>query len=107
MTSRRPSMRALVLFLAAAGTAAASAPTGRDLFVRSWEPWDPRAAKGGDGLGPMYNATSCVSCHSQGGPGGAGAKDRNVKLTATRTSPEFVVEHRFTTLAARWTGMPG
>ena len=52
---------------------------GRELFARTWRPDDPRC-HGGDGLGPVYNATSCVDCHNQGGPGGGGPADRNVQL---------------------------
>ena len=52
---------------------------GRELFARTWLADDPRC-HGGDGLGPVYNATSCVDCHNQGGPGGGGAADRNVEL---------------------------
>ena len=44
---------------------------GLELFTRQWKPNDPRC-HGGDGLGPVYNETSCVACHGQGGPGGAG-----------------------------------
>jgi CxxC motif-containing protein (DUF1111 family) len=52
---------------------------GAELFARSWLPDDPRC-HGGDGLGPVYNATSCLDCHNQGGPGGAGPAARNVEL---------------------------
>ncbi len=52
---------------------------GRELFARTWRPDDPRC-HGGDGLGPVYNATSCVDCHNQGGPGGGGPADRNVQM---------------------------
>jgi CxxC motif-containing protein (DUF1111 family) len=52
---------------------------GRELFLRDWKPNDPRC-HGGDGLGPIYNATSCVACHSQGAPGGAGSVGTNVNL---------------------------
>jgi CxxC motif-containing protein (DUF1111 family) len=52
---------------------------GRELFLRDWRPNDPRC-HGGDGLGPIYNATSCVACHSQGAPGGAGSVGTNVNL---------------------------
>jgi CxxC motif-containing protein (DUF1111 family) len=34
----------------------------------------------GDGLGPVYNATSCVACHNQGGTGGGGPSRRNVQI---------------------------
>ncbi len=54
---------------------------GRELFARTWLANDPRC-HGGDGLGPVYNATSCVDCHNQGGPGGGGPADRNVQLAA-------------------------
>lgn len=58
---------------------------GKDLFVREWVPNDPRA-RGGDGLGPVYNANSCVACHFAGGVGGAGPNDRNaVIVTASMT----------------------
>src|SRR5262245_19404859 len=59
---------------------------GRELFVREWVPQDPRA-RGGDGLGPMYNAASCVACHRMGGPGGAGLNDHNVQLLVPELVP--------------------
>ena len=44
---------------------------------------------GGDGLGPVYNETSCVACHGQGAPGGAGPENKNVVLvTASLTGPD-------------------
>ena len=49
---------------------------GRELFVRDWTADDPSAA--GDGLGPVFNARSCVACHFQGGVGGGGTNDFNV-----------------------------
>ncbi len=52
---------------------------GQELFARTWRPDDPRC-HGGDGLGPVYNAASCLDCHSLGGPGGAGPVDQNVEL---------------------------
>jgi mono/diheme cytochrome c family protein len=54
---------------------------GRELFARKWLPNDP-LCQGGDGLGPVYNATSCLECHGQGGPGGAGPAGENVELAA-------------------------
>ncbi len=44
---------------------------GAALFTHVWGPGDLRS-KGGDGLGPEYNASSCSGCHNQGGIGGAG-----------------------------------
>jgi CxxC motif-containing protein (DUF1111 family) len=42
-------------------------------------PGDPRS-HGGDGLGPLYNETSCVACHNLGAPGGAGPASKNVDI---------------------------
>ena len=56
---------------------------GRELFERVWARDDPRG-HGGDGLGPVFNAQSCVGCHNLGGSGGAGSIDRNIEIvTAT------------------------
>ncbi len=52
---------------------------GRELFAREWLPDDP-CCHGGDGLGPVYNAASCLDCHNLGGPGGAGPAGQNVEL---------------------------
>lgn len=62
---------------AAQGPNAASAK-GRELFEHVWQANDPLAS--GDGLGPMYNGSSCAACHYQGGLGGAGAAQQNVQL---------------------------
>jgi CxxC motif-containing protein (DUF1111 family) len=61
-----------------------SAPDGKELFHREWIPNDPRA-RGGDGLGPVFNESSCVSCHNQGGSGGGGVK--NVDLITAFANP--------------------
>ena len=50
---------------------------GKMLFEHQWVPNDPLAG-GGDGLGPLFNARSCVECHFQGGIGGSGTKAHNV-----------------------------
>ena len=60
---------------------------GRALFLRVWTPDDPRA-RGGDGLGPVFNERSCVACHNLGGVGGAGSRSKNVDiLTITKNAP--------------------
>src|SRR5438270_6265135 len=61
----------------------AMAQAGEELFKHEWAPGDPLAA-GGDGLGPVYNAASCVACHKQGGPGGSGGLDSNVTTFTVR-----------------------
>lgn len=50
--------------------------SGHELFMRRWVANDPQAH--GDGLGPVFNATSCVACHFQGGVGGGGDVAHNV-----------------------------
>ncbi|MCG8648782.1 MAG: hypothetical protein MI861_03055, partial [Pirellulales bacterium] len=67
---------------------------GKQIFVKQWEhqslagsnqPGQEREAETrtspeflpGDGLGPMFNATSCEACHSRGGAAGV---ERNVTL---------------------------
>jgi CxxC motif-containing protein (DUF1111 family) len=55
--------------------------SGRELFERAWTQNDPRG-HGGDGLGPAFNAQSCVACHSLGGAGGAGDIDHNIEIAS-------------------------
>jgi CxxC motif-containing protein (DUF1111 family) len=52
---------------------------GRELFEREWLPGDSRT-HGGDGLGPVYNDSSCIACHNLGGSGGGGSASKNVDL---------------------------
>jgi RNA polymerase sigma factor (sigma-70 family) len=52
---------------------------GAMLFAKEWAPDDPMS-HAGDGLGPVYNDTSCVACHSLGAPGGAGPESKNVVI---------------------------
>jgi hypothetical protein len=78
---------------------------GRKLFARQWLVKDPRC-HGGDGLGPVYNATSCLQCHGQGGPGDAGSADRNVELI---TGIGYIVRPGVKLVTSRLTlpGFPG
>ncbi len=94
---------------------------GRELFLREWEVRSPNELQG-DGLGPMFNARSCIACHHLGGIGGAGPNEANVdmlsillpaerrnaqraqrlRLFASRVHPAFetstnIVLHRFST----------
>ena len=52
---------------------------GEALFFKEWAPNDP-ASPHGDGLGPVFNETSCVACHGLGAPGGAGPEGKNVVI---------------------------
>jgi len=80
---------------------------GATLFEHQWTAHDPLA--GGDGLGPVFNATSCVACHFQGGVGGAGPNQRNVlafEAAPTRAHPELrngLVHHQAVTPALQET----
>lgn len=60
---------------------------GEALFTHEWKPND-ELANGGDGLGPVFNAASCVACHGQPSVGGASGKDHNVTMyTILPTTP--------------------
>jgi CxxC motif-containing protein (DUF1111 family) len=63
---------------------------GKALFEHEWQPNDPLAK--GDGLGPVFNARSCVACHSQGGVGGGGGTEHNVtafEVHPTKEDPDL------------------
>ena len=49
---------------------------GKELFTREWMHKDKRSLAG-DGLGPVFNARSCVACHYQGRIGGGGPRGLN------------------------------
>lgn len=71
---------------------------GKVLFEHEWTVNDPLANRG-DGLGPVFNDTSCVACHFQGGVGGGGPNEKNVNKftilpTMGRTSPISGVIHK-------------
>ncbi len=59
---------------------------GYEIFNREWLPDDPRS-HGGDGLGPVYNDTSCVACHNAGGSGGAGPVSKNIEILSASRGP--------------------
>src|SRR5262245_58541980 len=62
---------------------AAAAQAGHKLFVHDWTSRDPLSPRG-DGLGPVFNASSCVACHNQAGVGGAGGLQHNVTAFVVR-----------------------
>lgn len=57
---------------------------GKVLFEHEWTPNDP-LCEDGDGLGPVFNARSCVACHFQGGVGGASGNAMNVTAFEVKT----------------------
>ena len=65
----------------------ASANAGAELFHHNWQSGDPLSSSG-DGLGPVFNARSCVACHNQNGPGGSGGREHNVTLFRRTDGPE-------------------
>src|SRR5436190_24396552 len=64
---------------------ASEVAAGRDLFEHEWTPNDPLAH--GDGLGPVFNAKSCASCHFQGGLGGGGEVAHNATTYEIHSRP--------------------
>src|SRR6185312_2583095 len=50
---------------------------GRALFEQHWSA-APASTKAADGLGPLFNARACESCHTGGGRGVAYDADGNV-----------------------------
>src|SRR5260370_27336066 len=81
-----PGVRMLLWFTPASKPVdPAMAQAGEVLFKHQWTAND-KLSPGGDGLGPVFNATSCVACHNQGGPGGAGGLDHNVTTFTIRTA---------------------
>jgi CxxC motif-containing protein (DUF1111 family) len=72
-----------LLFAAAPVISAAAsldAAVGKRLFERNWVS-APSSTKSDDGLGPLYNATSCVACHAE----------RAVDIDETSVPPGIVV----------------
>lgn len=70
-----------------------AAAQGHDLFKHAWTANDPLAA-GGDGLGPVFNANSCVACHRQGGAGGGGPLENNVTTFTIRSTATGVADRQ-------------
>ncbi len=62
---------------------AAMAQAGQELFDHEWIPNDP-LCNGGDGVGPVFNAESCVACHNQARAGGGGGLEHNVTVFTVR-----------------------
>lgn len=56
---------------------------GRELFFHEWTAGDELAGEG-DGLGPVFNAASCIACHGQAAPGGGGGNENNVTVFTVR-----------------------
>ena len=62
---------------------------GYEIFNREWMPNDPRG-HGGDGLGPVFNDSSCVACHNSGGSGGAGPVSKNIDILSASRNNNFM-----------------
>jgi CxxC motif-containing protein (DUF1111 family) len=62
------------------------AAVGAELFKHEWTPTDTLA--NGNGLGPVFNARSCETCHSQNGTGGSGDLTMNVTTFTVRSGPK-------------------
>jgi CxxC motif-containing protein (DUF1111 family)/tetratricopeptide (TPR) repeat protein len=59
------------------GQSRSPAQVGYELFHHEWKLGDS-LSPWGDGLGPVFNARSCIACHNQGGSGGGGSMEHNV-----------------------------
>lgn len=69
---RRPAIALSLAFLALSAPVAAhdlASAIGERLFRRAWV-GAPASTAASDGLGPLYNARSCSSCHGRSGNGG-------------------------------------
>ncbi len=80
---------------------AADVAAGQQLFTHVFKPNDP-LCRNGDGLGPVFNANSCVACHHQGGLGGSGGLAHNVTTFVRQPAAAIVaplqgVVHAFAT----------
>ncbi len=60
---------------------------GKTLFEHEWSVNDPLCDEG-DGLGPVFNARSCVACHFQSGIGGASGNETNVTAFEVKMDDE-------------------
>jgi CxxC motif-containing protein (DUF1111 family) len=84
--SRAGSIALLLLALAgpcaAAGELADLVGPGREIFVKQFVAKE--AHPGSDGLGPLFNHSSCAACHRQGALGGAGGVEFNVRLISAQ-----------------------
>jgi CxxC motif-containing protein (DUF1111 family) len=83
------------------GPSEADLHAGQELFTHKWSPHDSLSGQG-DGLGPVFNAHSCVECHFQGGIGGGGGLKQNVAAfevlpTLNQPDPTGGVIHAFAT----------
>lgn len=75
---------ALLACPAAGELFAQARPSGEAIFRHHWSPNDRRAPDG-DGLGPLFNGTSCLQCHDQGGAGGGGNIQQNIDFVSNAT----------------------
>jgi CxxC motif-containing protein (DUF1111 family) len=67
-----------------AGEDAMDRVLGRALFERLWVS-APSSTKAADGLGPLFNARACSSCHQGGGRAGASLQERDLPASAGLT----------------------
>lgn len=83
---------------------------GKALFKRLWVS-APTATQAADGLGPLFNARSCLQCHKRNGRGRPGAADGSVDVSLvlhlgqpapeSRPSPDPVYGYQLQTFAVR------
>jgi CxxC motif-containing protein (DUF1111 family) len=95
--------------VAASLPALAAAPSldieiGKALFERGWVS-APASSRGNDGLGPLFDARSCLACHAERGPGLTPAEDGFarviIRLGNGTGSGDPVYGHQLQLLAGR------
>jgi CxxC motif-containing protein (DUF1111 family) len=69
----------------------ATAHAGQELFNHKWTAQDAKSPDG-DGLGPVFNANSCLACHNQGAAGGGGSVENNVVTFSKRVPGQKPIE---------------
>jgi CxxC motif-containing protein (DUF1111 family) len=86
-----------ISMLAPTGTLRAGSPQqlaeGQKIFMQTFTA--SPSGSGGHGLGPVFNESSCVACHNQGGVGGGGDVSKNarsfgVSRAVLKKTPEVV-----------------
>ena len=79
--------RLLILAVLATASPAAAGPldvaAGKALFARNWVS-SPSTNRSDSGLGPLYDARSCASCHATGGESAGGRRGPVIRLGDAR-----------------------
>lgn len=78
---------------------------GKQIFMQDFAPRKPGIQ--GDGLGPLFNDTSCVACHQMGGVGGAGDVTKNARSLGLNYAVHYRTQSPEATITALAQFSPG